>query len=50
MLKNSLSSQAFEKTNPSSVTLIEGNKNLEENLIKEMKVNINKNIKEIKGE
>ena len=50
MLKNSLSSQAFEKTNPSSVTLIEENKNLEENLIKEMKVNINKNIKEIKGE
>ena len=50
MLKNSLSSQTFEKKNPSSITLIEENKNLEENLIKEMKVNINKNIKEIKGE
>ena len=53
MLKNSLSSQTFEITNPSSssVTLIAENKNLEENLIKEMKVNIeNKNIKEIKGE
>jgi hypothetical protein len=50
MLKNSLSSQTFEKKNPSSITLIEENKNLEENLIKEMKVNKNKNIKEIKGE
>ena len=52
MLKNSLSSQTFEKSNPSSlsVKLIAENKNLEENLIKEMKVNVNKNIKEIKGE
>ena len=48
MLKNSLNSQSFEKTNPSSLTLIEGNKNLEKNLIKEMKVNVNRNI--IKGE
>ena len=41
MLKNSLSSQTFEISNPSSssVTLIAENKNLEENLIKEMKVN-----------
>ena len=54
MLKNSLSSQTFEKSNPSSlsVKLIAENKNLEENLIKEMKVNLNqdKKIKEIKGE
>jgi len=50
MLKNSLSSQTFEISNPSSssVTLIAENKNLEENLIKEMKVNAEN--KEKKGE
>ena len=47
MLKNSLNSQR----NPSSFILIKENKNLEENLIKEMKWNSDyKNIKEIKRE
>jgi len=50
MLNNSLNSQTFKRVNPSSTPLIKSNKNLEKNLIKEMKSNPDKNIKEAKGE